>query len=112
MGMGRTGLCWVRLRIAAAHVKAEAVQTWRSQHGLQWCQWVQKEPVLWNWSKAAASELGHTGVSKSPFLSFPDLGVFLLATTERLEALSHSLPASAVQYRGLWSRLRRSEVFQ
>lgn len=101
VGMGRTGLCGVRLQIAAAHVEAEAVQTWRSQHGLQWPRRVQKEPVLWNWGKAPVSELGHTGESKSPFLSLPDLGVFLLATTKRLEALSHSLPASAVQYRGL-----------
>lgn len=57
--------------------------------------------MLWNWSEAAASKLGHTKVSESPFLSLSDLGVFLLATNERLEALSVSFPASAVQYRGL-----------
>ena len=57
--------------------------------------------MLWNWSKAAASKLGHTKVPEPPFLSLSDFGVFLLAATERLEALSASFPASAVPYRGL-----------
>ena len=56
--------------------------------------------MLWHWSRAAALKRGHAsvGVTASPL---SDLGVFMLATTERLEALSVSFPASAVPYRGL-----------
>lgn len=67
---------------------------WRSLHGLQQAWWLWKKHVLWNWS---------TEVARSLLLTLSDLGVYLLARTEKLGHLSVSFPAAVVQPTGLLS---------